>query len=156
MNLLEFELSGARCALPASQMVEVQRAVALTPLPRSPPVVEGVINLRGKLVPVIDIRTKLGLPAQPLSPSNHMLIVQTSQGSPGAVGRTLAIRVDRALELLSVPEELIEDPRPIAGAVHAAGMAKLPDGMVVIHDLRTFLSLDEVFQLDRALPESGA
>jgi purine-binding chemotaxis protein CheW len=65
----------------------------------------------------------------------------------------VAIRVDRALDLLPVPREKIEDPRPVAGAVETAGVAKLADGLVLIHDLRTFLSLDEEQQLDQAFAE---
>src|SRR3954464_11389595 len=74
IRLLTFELDGQRGALLASDVVEVQRAVTLTRLPRSHPMVEGVIDLRGRLVPVLDIRTRLGLPARPLSVSDHLVV----------------------------------------------------------------------------------
>jgi purine-binding chemotaxis protein CheW len=131
--------------LPASEVLEVQQAVAMAVLPRAPAIVEGVVDLRGTLVPVLDIRARLGLPPAPLSVSDHLVFARVNRK------RTVAIRVERAVDLLTVADGQIEDPRPVAGAVQAAGVAKLADGLVVIHDLRTFLSLDEAQQLDQAL-----
>jgi purine-binding chemotaxis protein CheW len=148
LDLLAFALDGERYALPAADVLEVQRAVAMAALPRSPAIVEGVINLRGKLVPVLDIRARLGLPPRPLRPADQLVVVRLGGTGVRGGGRTVAIRVDRALDLLRVPKRLIEDPRPVAGPGHSEGVAKLPDGLVVIHDPRTFLSLDEELQLD--------
>jgi purine-binding chemotaxis protein CheW len=156
VGLLTFELDGQRCALISSEVLEVQRVVAMARLPRCPEIVEGVIDLRGKLVPVLDVRSRLGLKPSPLALSDHLVVarVPRADGEPHASGpRVVAIRVDRALDLLRVPREAIEDPRPVAGAVQTAGVAKLADGLVLIHDLRTFLSLDEEHQLDRALAD---
>lgn len=152
-EILTFELSGQRCALRAEHVLEVQRAVAMAPLPGAVPLVEGVINLRGKLVPVLDIRARLGLEPSRLSVRDHLLVA----GIPGdgAGLRVVAIRVDRALELVSVPREQIEDPPGMAGPVQTAAIAKLPDGLVLIHDLSAFLSLDEAAQLDQALTGLG-
>ena len=156
VGLLTFELDGQRCALLASDVLEVQRVVAMARLPRCPEIVEGVIDLRGKLVPVLDVRSRLGLPQSPLALSDHLVVARVPRTRSGAAPhpagpRVVAIRVDRALDLLQVPPEKIEDPRTAAGAVHAAGVAKLADGLVLIHDLRSFLSLDEEQQLDEAV-----
>ncbi|MCA1828651.1 MAG: chemotaxis protein CheW [Myxococcales bacterium] len=149
LDLLTFEMRGQRCALLASEVLEVQQAVATTALPRAPAIVEGVVNLRGTLVPVLDIRARLGFPPEPLDVSNHLVFARLPRKSGRA--QTVAIRVDRALDLVRVAGEQIEDPRPIVGAVQAAGVAKLADGLVVIHDLRTFLSFEDAQQLDQAL-----
>jgi purine-binding chemotaxis protein CheW len=158
VGLLTFELEGQRCALMASEVLEVQRVVAMARLPRCPEIVEGVIDLRGKLVPVLDVRSRLGLPPSPLALSDHLVVARVPRTGGGASPhpsgpRVVAIRVDRALDLLPVPREKIEDPRPVAGGVQTAGVAKLADGLVLIHDLRTFLSLDEEQQLDQAFAE---
>ncbi len=155
VGLLTFELDGQRCALLASEVLEVQRVVAMARLPRCPDIVEGVIDLRGKLVPVLDVRSRLGLPPSPLALSDHLVVASVPRTGSGAAPhpsgpRVVAIRVDRALDLVPVPPEKIEDPRPVAGAAQAAGVAKLADGLVLIHDLRSFLSLDEEQQLDHA------
>lgn len=157
VGLLTFELGGQRCALLAPDVAEVQRAVAIARLPRCPAIVEGVIDLRGKLVPVLDVRSRFGLPPSPLALSDHLIIARVARASGETKGlplepRVVAIRVERALDLVPVAPERIEDARSaVPGVDHVAGVAKLADGTVVIHDLRTFLSLDEERDLDRAL-----
>lgn len=161
MDYLTFALDHQRCALPASEVVEVQRAVALAWLPRCPAIVEGVLDLRGRLVPVLDIRARLGLPPSPLGLTDQLVfarVPRTREGAapPSTGDRVVALRVDRALDLLPLPSVDIEDPRPVAGAAHVAGVAKRADGLIIIYDLRTFLSLDEEGQLARALSGEAA
>jgi purine-binding chemotaxis protein CheW len=148
--LLTFETADRRFAVPASLVLEVVRAVAISPLPKSPPIVEGIINYRGTLVPVLDIRQRFGLAPLPLAPEQHFLIVLTDS-------RPVALRVDRALDLVSIEESLIQPVDPIApGSEYVAGLAKLPDGLLIIHDLERFLSLQESHHLQAAILEAGA
>lgn len=148
--LLTFETADRRFALPARLLREVVRAVAISPLPRAPPIVEGIINYRGTLVPVLGIRQRFGLPPLPLAPEQHFLIAQ-------AGSQPVALRVDRALDLVSIEESLIQPVDPVApGAEYVAGLAKLPDGLLVIHDLERFLSLQETHHLEAALSEARA
>jgi purine-binding chemotaxis protein CheW len=141
-EILVFALADQRYALWVKDVREVLRAVAIVPLPRAPRLVEGVIDLRGRLVPVLDLRGHLGLPSKPLEPSDHLIV-----SAPG--GKLAAIRVDRALDLVAIdPGELGTD------AFHGdylAGVARLPDGLTIIHDLATFLNADERAALDSAL-----
>ena len=146
--LLIFEVGGSRFALPARLLHEVVRAVAIAPFPRAPPIVEGVINVRGTVVPMLDIRQRFGLSPTPVAPEQHLLIAQ-------AGSRVVALRVDRAVDLVSVDEAAIESAARVApGAEYVAGIAKLPDGLLVIHDLERFLSLDESQQLDTVLAQA--
>jgi purine-binding chemotaxis protein CheW len=153
VGLLTFDLNGQRCGLLAEGVVEVQRAVTVVRLQGSPKTVEGVIDLRGKLVPVLDVRARLGLPPSPLALTDHFVVARVPRkpGSAASVPRLVAIRVDHARDLLPVLPETIEDPLPVAGPGKVAGVAKLADGLVLIHDLQAFLSLDDELQLDRAL-----
>lgn len=113
------------------------RAVSIAPLPKAPPIIEGVINVRGSVVPVLDIRQRFGLPPSPVAPSHHLVLAQTAR-------RPIAIRVDQATGLVSVPEHEIHSASESApGAELVAGIARLPDGILVIHDLDRFLSLEE-------------
>ncbi len=154
VDLLTFELGGQRCALLAPDVVEVQRAVSIARLPRGPEIVEGVIDRRGQVVPVLGIRSRFALPPSPLAPSDWLIFVRVPH--PSGATRVAAIRVDRALDLVPVETGRIEDARSLlAGVEHVAGVAKLDDGTVVIHDLRRFLSLEEHGALDRALPGEG-
>ena len=72
--LLTFEIADRRFALPARLVQEVVRAVAFSPLPKSPPIIEGVINYRGTLVPVLGTRQRFGLAPLPLAPDQHLLV----------------------------------------------------------------------------------
>ncbi|MGH7589840.1 MAG: chemotaxis protein CheW [Gemmatimonadales bacterium] len=149
-QFLVFEVAGRRLALPASALHEVVRAVAITPLPKAPPIVEGVVNVRGTLVPALDIRQRFGLPGVPVAPGQHLLIAR-------AGSRTVALRVDRALDLIAVDKSAIASAARVApGAEYVAGIAKLPDGVLVIHDLERFLSLDEAADIDAALTGEAA
>jgi purine-binding chemotaxis protein CheW len=121
--------------------------VAVAPLPRAPPIVEGVINVRGALVPVLDIRQRFGLAPQPLALDQHLIIAQSGS-------RVVALRVDRALDLVDVEENAIESAATLTpGAKYVTGIARLPDGVLVIHDLERFLSLDEARGVDDAVAE---
>src|SRR5262245_54805748 len=104
-KLLLFELAARRCAVLARDVVEFVRAVEIRPLPHAPLVVEGIIDLRGEIVPVLDIRSRFRLAARPLQPSDHFLVVI-------AGARKVALRVDRALSLLELAT------LPVADALH--------------------------------------
>jgi len=148
-HVLVFELGGQRLGLSASVLREVIRAVAIAALPKAPPIVEGVINLRGTIVPVLDIRQRFALPPVPLAPDHHFLIAHAN-------GRLVALRVDRALDLVAIDEHAIASPADVApGAEHVAGIVKLNDGLLVIHDLERFLSGDEARRLDAAVAAEG-
>jgi purine-binding chemotaxis protein CheW len=135
IDILVFELAGRRYGLAARAVRELHRAVAVTPLPNAPAVVEGVIDVHGAIVPVYDLRARFGLPRCAVDPSHHLIVAF-------AGGRTVALRVDRAHEL--VREALREAP-------FGGGVATLRDGLVVVHDLDRFLSDAEATALDRAL-----
>jgi purine-binding chemotaxis protein CheW len=107
--------------------------------------VEGVIDVRGNLVPVYDLRTRFGLPPRPLDPDHRLVIAWTGE-------RTIAIRCDRTDWIAhAVPQRLDPDLRLLADDSPIAGTARLPDGMVLIHDLATFLDDAARVTLEEAL-----
>ena len=137
LELLVFEIGGRTLGLPSSHVVEIVRAVAVTPLPRAPAIVEGVINVRGAIVPVIDIRARLGSPARPLAMSDHFVLARTG-------GRKVALHVNQVIHLISLDRAQVEPAERVGwGAEHLAGVGVLPDGLVVILDLEEFLTADE-------------
>jgi purine-binding chemotaxis protein CheW len=149
-EVLLFTLEAQRYALPLEDVRELVRAVRLTPLPRAPAVVEGLLDLRGELLPVLDVRRRFRLPARRLSPSDHLIVAQ-------AGARRFALRVDRAEGLLALePGQFDASPRELPGVGYVAGALKLPDGLVLLHDLRTFLSQAEALELEEALAKEGA
>ena len=148
--VLVFNLEEQRFALPASDVVELVRAARLTALPRAPAIVEGVLNVRGVLVPVLDLRRRFGLAPAPLHPDDHLVLAR-------AGSRNVALRVTRAESLEPVhPGELDAAPLDWPGVGLVAGVLKRADGTLVVHDLSAFLSQAESDSLDAALAEQGS
>jgi purine-binding chemotaxis protein CheW len=145
-----FDVGGRTYGLPSEDVVELLRAVAMTSLPSGPAVVAGVINLRGRIVPVFDLALRFGTPSLPLEPSEHFVVARAGR-------RTVAIRADRATTLATVRREDIEDTeRIVSGTRYLTGIAKVAGGIALIHDLETFLSEAEGATLDRALGAAEA
>jgi purine-binding chemotaxis protein CheW len=143
-TFLTFEVSARRFGLSADALREVTRAVAIAPLPKAPRIIEGIINFRGTLIPVLDIRQRFGLPSTPVLPGQHFIVAQAGE-------RLVVLRVDRALDIVAVDADSLIPVSAVApGTQHVSGLARLPDGVLVIHDLERFLSLEEDRQLERA------
>ncbi len=144
-EVLVFELGGQRYGLPILDVSELVRAVTITRLPNAPAFIEGVVNVRGRILPVLDIRARFHLPAKPLDPADHFIVA--SAGARGVI-----LRVDRAIRLALVDELSVQSARALgSSATYVAGVAKLDGGLVLIHDLATFLSSAEDASLDEAL-----
>lgn len=122
---------------------EILRAILITPLPEAPLVIEGVIDVRGDLVPVYDLRLRFGLPPRALHPDDRFIVAWTGD-------RLAALRCERTGWIEAVPADAIDRPE-FASGERIAGVARLPDGVVLIHDLATFLEEAEAQDLARAL-----
>jgi purine-binding chemotaxis protein CheW len=150
IGILPFELDGHRFGVFIADVQEVLRAATASPLPRAPSAILGVINVRGVLVPVFDIRGRFGLRRRPMRPSDTLILVQ-------AGGRVQAIVAELVSAIVHVPQASIEQCRLAAGpAQHVAGVAKLEDGNLIIYDLESFLSDTERAELDAALDAVSA
>lgn len=147
-SVLVFQVGGSRFGLPADSVREAFRAVTIAPLPKAPAVVEGVVNVRGQVVPVLDIRSRFRLPRKDPEHTDHFILAEVAGGP-------LALRVDRVMDLVRVPNTEIETGKtamPLGDYV--SGVAKLPDGLVLIHDFGTFLSREESLELGDSLSQS--
>ncbi len=145
MQLLTVRIADGRFAFRAADVREIVRAVAIAPLPAAGAIVEGAINVRGQVVPVLDLRARFGIAAEPLALDQQLVIVTAGE-------RAVAFRVDDAEDLIDVPDsEIVPADALTSAARHVAGVAALADGAVVIADLATFLSRWEGEALDAAL-----
>jgi purine-binding chemotaxis protein CheW len=136
-EILVFEVGGRRYGLPVSDVGELVRAVAIVPLPLTPAHLEGVVNLRGHVIPVHDLRARLGLPAKPVEPSDHLIITR-SRGSP------VALRIDRAVELVRLDVADVESAEGNASIAEGiVGVAKLSGGLAPILNLDDLIARTE-------------
>jgi purine-binding chemotaxis protein CheW len=147
-SLLRVRLGGAVLGLPARAVREVVRAVAVTPLPGSPAIIEGAVNVRGQIVPVIDVRARLSLPARSLDPDEFLVVFH-------AGARTLALRVDEVDDLVDVDDAAVEDSAALSPTLRGlAGLAAGGDGVLVIYDPAAFVSQAEMEAIGAALAAS--
>lgn len=143
--LLVFTLDDWRCALELSCVERAYRAVAVTPLPSAPSIVLGVVNVRGVILPVINIRRRFCLPEKKLSPDDKLIVAH-------AADRLVALVADAVPGVVEcAATEMTSAGAILPGIEYVEGVARLRDGMVLIHNLARFLSLEEQTALESAL-----
>jgi purine-binding chemotaxis protein CheW len=144
-HLIVFALDRQRYALPLQVVDRVVRMVAVTSLPRAPDIVLGVINLQGRVIPVINMRRRFSLPEKEIALTDQLVIAHTSR-------RPVALVADAVQDVISSSAQtLIETENILPGVEYVEGVVKLTDGLIMIHDLDTFLSLEEENFLNQAL-----
>ncbi len=137
LQLLTFKLADQEYALDIGNVVQVVRMVAVTRAPKAPPHIEGMINLRGKVIPVINLRQRCGLRDEPYDLNTQLLIARFN-------GRMLALMVDVVSEVLSVAQDGIEPPDQIGPQMkYLSAVGKLGDRLILILDLHTLLTDEE-------------
>lgn len=145
VELLVFEIGDGRFGIDLGTVQEVVRAVLISPLPGGPPVVEGVIDVRGRIVPVYDLRARFA--ANPRALHADDLFVLARAGD-----RLVAVHCERVEWLVTVPPGTVQQAGGVRlGDRSVAGAASLEDGIILITDLATFLDDAECATLDAAL-----
>jgi purine-binding chemotaxis protein CheW len=126
---LVVRLGGGEYALPVEQVGEVLRMVALTPLPAAPRHVAGLVNLRGRGVPVLDLRQRLGLSAAEPGLDAAIVIVEIR-------GQTLGLIADAAIDVLEFAATDVTPPDPRAGLeAYVRGVARSDSRLILVLDL---------------------
>jgi len=143
--LVVFVIENLSFALPLDRVARAVRAVAVRPLPQAPEIVSGVINLQGCIVPVVNVRRRLGLREREMEPSDQLLIVRSATRILAMIVDSVNSVVDCEMEVF-VPIEAV-----IGGTKHVKGFVKSPGGLMLIQDLDSFLSLAEEQSLGAAL-----
>jgi len=145
LQIIVFALDERRYALHLAAVQKTVRMVEITPLPKAPEVVLGVINFHGAVVPVLNMRKRFRLPGRAAGLSDQLIIAHTAS-------RLVALVVDAVSDVVFLPPEQLVDPAGILPHLeYVEGLALLEDGMVFIHDLDAFLSLDEEQALEAAI-----
>ncbi len=145
MQVIIVRVRGETFGLPAQNVVEIIRAVAVSPLPGSPAVISGVINVRGSTVVVIDPAIRFGKAETPVRPDDNFVLVATAT-------RTIAVRVELAEDLIEVDDAAITSAKSASSAIDKIhGVAAMPDGALVIYDVAAFLTQAEDEETESAL-----
>jgi len=148
-TLLRVHLGGTVVGVPASSVRELVRAVAITPVPGAPTIIEGAVNVRGQLVPVIDVRRRLALPTKSLDPSEFLVILREG-------ARTFAMRVDDVDDLVEIDADAVNASAELSPALRdLAGLSAGADGVLVIYDPGAFVSQAEAEAVDALLSNTS-
>ena len=135
LQLVVFCLEKEEYALPITKVQEINRLVPITRLPQTPSFMEGVINLRGRSIPVVDIRKRFELALTPYSDDTRIMVVDIN-------GQTVGIIVDAVHEVIRLTSDSVEPPPPtfILDVQYIHGIGKVDDRLVILIDIDKVLS----------------
>jgi purine-binding chemotaxis protein CheW len=147
LHLVTFTLDREDFGIPIDRVREIVRLGPITRVPEGPPHIRGVTNLRGRILPVVEIKTRLGLVAAVPTPRSRIVIVEA------AGGRLLGILVDAVGQVLKVPVTAVTPPPPevlSANADYFTGVARQEPRLIIL------LDLDKVLLLPLTRPTAGS
>ncbi|MDF1555181.1 MAG: chemotaxis protein CheW [Deferrisomatales bacterium] len=144
LQLVTFHVGDEEFGVDILTVREINRMMEITRVPHAPVFVEGVINLRGQVIPVVDLRTRFQLDAVEHDKSTRIVVVELSE-------KVVGFLVDSVSEVLRVPRDLIEPAPPIVGSIdseYIEGVVKLDDRLLILLDLQKLLSGGEARELE--------
>lgn len=150
-QLVVFQLAQQTYGIDIASVFEIIRMEKITKVPRTPDFVEGVINLRGKIIPVIDLCKRFGLDCSDATNSSRIIIVDVD-------GNTIGMIVDAVSEVLSVPVDSIEPPPSMIHGIDAAylrGIAILEGGLIILLNLGKILHEHEIDEIEELKAETA-
>lgn len=144
-QLVVFTLDEQVYALPLNTVMRVVHAVEITNLPQAPHIISGIINLKGQIIPVVDIRKRFGLTSRELIPDDQLIIADTGK-------RQVALVVDqvRGIENI-ISRQQVDTKETMPFADYIRGVVKIENELILIYDLEQFLNLHEEMELELAL-----
>ncbi len=149
-QMVVFRLGDQRYALMLAVVERIVRAVEVIPLPKSPEIVMGVINVEGRILPVLNVRGRVGQPNKEITPGDHFLIARAAR-------REVVLVIDEPEGVVeSAVADIIEPDGIVPGVDQVTGVIKFDDGLALIYDLEKFLSADEAAALDEAMEKEAA
>jgi purine-binding chemotaxis protein CheW len=148
-QLVAFILGEQRYALPLTTVQRVVRIVEITPLPKAPEVVLGVIDFQGKIIPVMSMRKRFGLPEPEPSLSDQFIVAETATRRVALVVNSVIGVLERTAEEVTGAEEIVP------GTQYVEGITRLEGGILFIHNLERFLSGTEGQQVEDLLTQAA-
>ncbi len=131
LQLVTFKLENEEFGVDILKVQEINRMLTITKIPNAPSFVEGVINLRGKIIPIVDLRKRLGFNSRAYDKSTRIIVVELD-------GLVLGFIVDSVSEVLRVSESTVEPPPSIMGGIESdyiEGVGKLDNRLLILLEL---------------------
>jgi purine-binding chemotaxis protein CheW len=143
LQLVSFKIGDAEFGVDILRVQEINKMMELTVVPNTPPFVEGVVNLRGRIIPVLNLRARLGLEVKEYDSETRIIVVEL-------IDKTIGFIVDEVKEVLRIPKSITEQPPEIVSGVdseYITAIGKLEDRLLILLDLTKILSNDEQEEL---------
>ena len=142
LSILLARLAGAQIGFSANSIREVLRSVTIAPLLGTPRIIEGAVNFRGRIVPVVNVRERLSLPVLANAPDQFLVILEVRE-------RLIAVRVDDIEDVVELDASELETPSGVSPVIERlAGIAATASGALVIYDADAFLTQAERDAID--------
>ncbi len=139
LQLVSFRLADEEFGVDILKVQEIIRMVDMTRVPNSPEFVEGVINLRGRIIPIIALRKRFGVEPRPPDKRTRIMVVEVDR-------KTIGFIVDSVSEVLRIPRSTVEPTPEVVSSVNAeyfSGVGKLEDRLLILLDLNRLLTGSE-------------
>jgi purine-binding chemotaxis protein CheW len=149
MQLVVFTLELQNYALPLARVQRVVRMMEVTSLPEAPGIVLGVIDLQGKIIPVMSMRKRFGLSEPEASLVDQLIVADTGTRSIALLVNSVSGVIERTAEEITATEEIVP------GVQHVEGISRLDDGILFICNLDRFLSTKEERELNGLLAQGA-
>jgi len=146
LQLVSFVIQGEEFGVDILKVQEIIRPLDITRVPNAPAFVEGVINLRGRIIPIVDLRARFGLPPRERDKDTRIVVVELDEQVTGFM-------MDAVKEVIRVDRNVIEPPPELAIGVdtdYLKGVAKLDDRLLILLDLEEVLSDEELHAVSAA------
>lgn len=144
LQLVTFSIGEDEFGVNILKVQEIIRTMEITKVPRAPDFVDGVINLRGKVIPIIDLRNRFGLNAKPEDKDTRIIVTEINSVIVGFV-------VDAVSEVLRIPAGTVEPPPPVVAGVdsdYISAVGKINDRLMIMLDLDRLLSTEDIDMLN--------
>ncbi len=145
LQLVSFKIDEEEFGIEILKVQEIIKMIQITKVPNAPNFVDGVINLRGRIIPIIDLRIKLGLTRKEHTKNTRIVVVELKN-------RTIGFIVDEVNEVLRIPKEITETPPEMIGSINKefiTAIGKLEDRLLILLDLEKILSDNEYNQMEK-------
>src|SRR6202048_512005 len=150
VQVVSFKLGSEEYGVDIAQVQEINRMVAITHVPRAPQFMEGVINLRGQLIPIIDLRARFGMPRAEHTKNTRIVVTEIG-------AKRVGMGVDSVSEVLRLPVDQVEPaPEMITGVdtEYIRGVGKIEDRLIILLDLGPIISGAEKRELEASDAEA--
>ena len=138
-QFIHFSLGDGHYGIPIEHVSEILKMESITEVPKAPKYIEGVINLRGNVVPIIDLRKRFGMPEIEYTKKNKIIIIDFRK-------RLIGLIVDMVSEVITLNEKEVEPSLPTIGGLKAefiSGIGKINDMLIIIIEIHRIISSGE-------------